>query len=47
MPSHWPRKRSVGLPLGKRAYSIIRGKFAAFAADMDAWEAEATATDFD
>jgi len=35
------------LPLGKRAYAIIRGKFEAFTADMDAWEAEAIATDFD
>jgi NAD(P)-dependent dehydrogenase (short-subunit alcohol dehydrogenase family) len=40
-------KPPLHLPLGRRAYSIIRSKFAAFAADMDAWEAEATATDFD
>jgi NAD(P)-dependent dehydrogenase (short-subunit alcohol dehydrogenase family) len=40
-------KPPLHLPLGKRAYSNIRSKFAAFAADMDAWEADATATDFD
>jgi NAD(P)-dependent dehydrogenase (short-subunit alcohol dehydrogenase family) len=40
-------KPPLHLPLGKRAYAIIRAKFAAFAKDMDAWEAEATATDFE
>jgi len=39
-------KPPLHLPLGKRAYSIIRAKFAAFAETMDKWEAEATATDF-
>jgi NAD(P)-dependent dehydrogenase (short-subunit alcohol dehydrogenase family) len=40
-------KPPLHLPLGKRAYSIIRAKFAAFAEDMAAWEAEATATDYE
>ena len=35
------------LPLGTRAYSIIRAKLAAFGASMDDWEAVAAATDFD
>ncbi len=35
------------LPLGPRAYSLARDKFAAFKNDMDAWERDAMATDFD
>jgi NAD(P)-dependent dehydrogenase (short-subunit alcohol dehydrogenase family) len=34
------------LPLGKRAYSIIKAKFSAFEANMDQWEADALATDY-
>lgn len=40
-------KPPLHLPLGPRAYFLARTKLAAFAADMDAWAAEATATDFD
>jgi len=40
-------KPPLHLPLGPRAYSLARNKLAAFAADMDAWEARAIATDFD
>lgn len=35
------------LPLGADAYARVRAKFASFAQDMDAWEPEATATDYD
>jgi NAD(P)-dependent dehydrogenase (short-subunit alcohol dehydrogenase family) len=40
-------KPPLHLPLGKRAYAIIRAKFAAFTKSMDEWEAEATATEFE
>ena len=39
-------KPPLHLPLGPRAHALARTKLAAFAADMDAWEAEAIATDF-
>lgn len=35
------------LPLGERAYSLARTKFAAFLESMDAWEADAAATGFE
>ena len=35
------------LPLGKQTHVNIRNKFAAFEADMAAWEAQAGATAFD
>ena len=35
------------LPLGPRAYGLARAKLAEFAADMEAWEHVAIATDFD
>ena len=35
------------LPLGPRAYVLARTKLADFTRDIDAWEAEASATDFD
>ena len=35
------------LPLGDRAYSLARDKFAAFKKDMDAWAVDATATGFE
>ena len=40
-------KPPLHLPLGPRAYFLARTKFADFAKDMDAWETEAIATDFD
>lgn len=35
------------LPLGPRAYALARAKIAELTSDIDAWEAEAKATDFD
>jgi NAD(P)-dependent dehydrogenase (short-subunit alcohol dehydrogenase family) len=35
------------LPLGPRAFALARMKIADFTRDVDAWEAEAIATDFD
>ena len=40
-------KPPLHLPLGKRAYHLARTKFAAFGQEMDAWEAQATATEFE
>jgi NAD(P)-dependent dehydrogenase (short-subunit alcohol dehydrogenase family) len=40
-------KPPLHLPLGPRAHALARNKLAAFAADMDAWEAKSIATDFD
>jgi NAD(P)-dependent dehydrogenase (short-subunit alcohol dehydrogenase family) len=34
------------LPLGARAYELARAKIAEFTRDIDAWEAEAKATDY-
>ena len=40
-------KPPLHLPLGPRAYGLARAKLAEFAADMEAWEHVAIATDFD
>jgi NAD(P)-dependent dehydrogenase (short-subunit alcohol dehydrogenase family) len=40
-------KPPLHLPLGPRAYFLARTKIAEFTRDIDAWEAEAIATDFD
>lgn len=39
-------KPPLHLPLGTRAYAIIRAKLDAFSRDMDTWEEVAKATDF-
>lgn len=39
-------KPPLHLPLGARAYELARAKIAEFTRDIDAWEAEAKATDY-
>ena len=39
-------KPPLHLPLGARAYALARTKIADFSSDIDAWEAEAIATDY-
>src|ERR1700677_3707025 len=39
-------KPPLHIPLGARAYALARTKIAEFTADLDAWEAEARATDY-
>ena len=39
-------KPPLHLPLGARAYVLARAKIAEFTQDVDAWEAQAKATDY-